>query len=544
MRALVVDDEQPVRRVVALALRREGFICEEACDGAEGLAKATSNHFDVVITDLRMPNRNGHSLAVELLTQTDRPLIVVHTAVLEPRLAKDLIARGVDDIVFKPSSYGALAAKIKAMAKRRRLENGGAENSNSDEEDPANAPGPDALLSWQQIEARLSEMSDIMPLSPVPLEVHAIASDEDRDVGELIASIEKSASLAVEMLRLSNSAYYNPSHCEITDLEQAVLRIGRRRIGEVALAANAMASLTTEVLAWMGTDLLWKRGVAAGLAIESLVDRGGFRRIDAGLGLSANLVSHGRVLLATLYPERYVALREACRDGSTPLRAEERRFFPLSHTEVLANLLDQWKISPEIHQPLRHAHNPYSAIAQLPTRLRTQIELVKVADWICRLTVGQWKTWDTLEIPPLDVAKRLGVSSVDDAIAHAQDGLKRMLSGLQDTSSLGRFLEPARQLLYCSMTPEHFDFRAPVFPSLGIELVGCPIGSVESADSEVMLNCLGYNPARIVATLKRLPKVKLAILCDAEHQAFYAEFGRVLTFPCSYGQLALFSNGQ
>lgn len=49
-----------------------------------------------------------------------RPVVVVLTGVMEPRIAKDLMARGIDDILFKPTPFRSFAAKVRALVDRRR----------------------------------------------------------------------------------------------------------------------------------------------------------------------------------------------------------------------------------------------------------------------------------------------------------------------------------------------------------------------------------------------------------------------------------------
>ena len=115
---LVVDDEPTVRKCLDLCLTREEFECQTAADGEEALSILEQSHFDVVITDLRMPNMHGHALARKLLEKPDRPVIVVLTAVDDPRMAKDLILRGVDDVMFKPVKFESFAAKVKALLRR------------------------------------------------------------------------------------------------------------------------------------------------------------------------------------------------------------------------------------------------------------------------------------------------------------------------------------------------------------------------------------------------------------------------------------------
>jgi DNA-binding response OmpR family regulator len=117
--ALIVDDEAMMRRLLQRALSQQGFQCDCAGDGNEAEEKAAKTQYDAVVTDLKMPNKHGHALATHLLSLEHRPVIVVHTGVIEPRLAKDLLARGVDDILFKPCDFEVLAAKVKALVQRR-----------------------------------------------------------------------------------------------------------------------------------------------------------------------------------------------------------------------------------------------------------------------------------------------------------------------------------------------------------------------------------------------------------------------------------------
>lgn len=119
-RALIVDDEPSVRQAVMRALNRSGFTCDAAADGRTAIEMVNQSCFDVVVTDLRMPEANGHKLAADLLEMPTRPAIVVLTGVLEPKLSDDLWARGVDDIQYKPVDFGLLAMKIRRIVDRRR----------------------------------------------------------------------------------------------------------------------------------------------------------------------------------------------------------------------------------------------------------------------------------------------------------------------------------------------------------------------------------------------------------------------------------------
>ena len=119
--ALVVDDEVIPRRMMAFALQGAGFDCSHALNGNDAIEQVSEKDFDLVVTDLKMPGCNGCSLVNELLSRIPLPLIAVHTSVDDARLTKELMSRGVDEVVYKPTNYSAFASKMKDLASRRSM---------------------------------------------------------------------------------------------------------------------------------------------------------------------------------------------------------------------------------------------------------------------------------------------------------------------------------------------------------------------------------------------------------------------------------------
>ncbi|KAK0340521.1 hypothetical protein LTR94_030175, partial [Friedmanniomyces endolithicus] len=66
---LTVDDSASLRMAIRIALSGAGYAVTEASDGVEGLAKATAQRFDLIVTDLNMPNMDGLSMIRELRKQ-------------------------------------------------------------------------------------------------------------------------------------------------------------------------------------------------------------------------------------------------------------------------------------------------------------------------------------------------------------------------------------------------------------------------------------------------------------------------------------------
>jgi two-component system chemotaxis response regulator CheY len=66
---LTVDDSASIRMTTKIALTNAGYQVTEAFDGAEGLTKATTGTYDLIVTDLNMPNMNGLEM-IEALRQS------------------------------------------------------------------------------------------------------------------------------------------------------------------------------------------------------------------------------------------------------------------------------------------------------------------------------------------------------------------------------------------------------------------------------------------------------------------------------------------
>jgi len=130
-RALVVDDEPMIREAVSRSMSAESFYCDTAADGAEAVEKFRQSRYDLVVTDLRMPGKHGHALIMELLQGESPPHIVVLTGIAEPRLVKDLMDRGVVDVVQKPVNFGLFSAKLSSLFRRKHVNHDANTSENS-----------------------------------------------------------------------------------------------------------------------------------------------------------------------------------------------------------------------------------------------------------------------------------------------------------------------------------------------------------------------------------------------------------------------------
>ncbi|MEP7036670.1 MAG: response regulator transcription factor [Dermatophilaceae bacterium] len=118
-RALVVDDEPSLTRVVAGYLEHEGFLVTTAPDGEQALAAARREPPDVVVLDVMLPGIDGIEVCRQLRTFTDAYVIML-TARSEEVDTLIGLSVGADDYMTKPFSPRELTARIRGLLRRPR----------------------------------------------------------------------------------------------------------------------------------------------------------------------------------------------------------------------------------------------------------------------------------------------------------------------------------------------------------------------------------------------------------------------------------------
>lgn len=115
---LIVEDEQDLRMTLTDRLESEGFNVQFARDGREGLEKATSGAFDLIILDVMLPGRNGFDICRDVRQAGLITPILMLTArgqTVDKVLGLKI---GADDYVTKPFEMIELLARVEALLRR------------------------------------------------------------------------------------------------------------------------------------------------------------------------------------------------------------------------------------------------------------------------------------------------------------------------------------------------------------------------------------------------------------------------------------------
>jgi DNA-binding NtrC family response regulator len=120
-RILVVDDEKIIRESISFILKKEGFSVAEAENGKAAYEKLLVESFDLIITDLEMPEMKGIELLEHAMHINPESIVVIITAYGSLDTAIAALRNGASDYILKPIEFDELLVKIRRLLTHRKL---------------------------------------------------------------------------------------------------------------------------------------------------------------------------------------------------------------------------------------------------------------------------------------------------------------------------------------------------------------------------------------------------------------------------------------
>jgi len=118
---LIVDDEMAIRNSIQIVLDDEGYKTDTAGDGESALEKIKETNYDIVITDIKMPNMDGMELLKQANKISPESFFIIMTAYASVKTAISAIREGAYDYLMKPIEFDDLLLRLKRLSKFKKL---------------------------------------------------------------------------------------------------------------------------------------------------------------------------------------------------------------------------------------------------------------------------------------------------------------------------------------------------------------------------------------------------------------------------------------
>lgn len=331
IRILFVDDEEAVLEGLRDALRRFRAEWEMrfALGGRAALAELAAGEFDVVVSDMRMPDVDG--AAVLAAARDSQPGAVRIVLSGQTELEQELRALPVaHQFLTKPCDTDELHDVI------------------------ARASGVRELLDQASIRAVVGAASALPSPPAAYAELTAALSSPDASVADVVAIVERDVAMSAKVIQLVNSAFFGLGR-RTADAREAITYLGVETLRAATLLGGVMLEFRpARPVPGFSLEALERHSLrVAGLATQVV------RRADAEhVLMGAMLHDVGRLLLASHRPDELAAaLAEGPRRGCPP-HVVELELLGTTHAEVGASLLALWGLPDPVVEAVAHHHRP------------------------------------------------------------------------------------------------------------------------------------------------------------------------------------------
>lgn len=333
-RILFVDDEAPILNGLRVRLHRlrNKWDMQFAESGALAIAALGGAHFDVVVTDMRMPGMDGAELLRIVRDRWPDTVRIVLSGYAELQQVMRLVPYA-HQYFSKPCEAGQLENLIDRCLRLHEL------------------------LRQPTLRAIVGRVSKLPAIPQVYARLQEVLTNDDTSVHDVAKLISTDAAITAKLLQLVNSAFFRLAR-RITGIEQAVSHLGFGAIRNLVLSAEVFSR-------WPGRD------PKCALHIDKL-QLHVHQVAGAARSLAADTPKADDALLAGLLHDiGYWVLSNECQAELTgsvalaisakiPLYEAETRIIGASHAQVGAYLLGLWGLPYPVIEAVAHHHTPQS----------------------------------------------------------------------------------------------------------------------------------------------------------------------------------------
>jgi HD-like signal output (HDOD) protein len=332
LQVLFVDDEPSILRGLRSIFHRErNWDMAFAASAAEALRLMSSGPFDVLITDMRMPEMDGAQLLEVVQQQWPQTARIVLSGQSDP----DALMR-----VF-PAMHGFLAKPCSSAALRSTIKR---------------CTSVAAVTDNPTLRTIINRVEKLPSPSVQYLQLTRLASDPRSRLGDITAVVESEPALALKVMQIASSSAFG-GETSFTSISRAVQYLGLELIQAIALSTSLCSPFEGTQLP-ISIASLQKHAVRTATLSRAFIQDAAGADLAFAIGLLHDV---GRIVLQLGLPAEYGRMCDEIRVTGESLVAAERRYFGADHALVGGCLMRLWGLPAQLIEAVEVHHMPSTA---------------------------------------------------------------------------------------------------------------------------------------------------------------------------------------
>jgi HD-like signal output (HDOD) protein len=339
-RILFVDDEPMVLKGLQRTLRklRGEWEMTFTSSSKEALDILNSGSFDVIVSDLRMPEMDGMQLLAEVKTKHPQVIRIILSGQVEQestfksvQIAHQSLSKPCDADILKHT-----------LSKLFGLRN---------------------LLDDESIKRIVSQTETLPSLPEVYTEVISELQSQDPSVKNVAEIISADLAMTAKILQVVNSAFFGLVR-KINNPKEAVMLLGTETIKALVLSVKIFSEFNQKKFAWFNFDELFNHSMTVSMFAQTISKK---EQLDQNLvnnSLMAGMFHDlGKLILVTNFQKSYQKILTEAGKNRQNLWDLEYEIFGTSHAEIGAYLMGLWGLEYPVIEAIAFHHRPGKSLS-------------------------------------------------------------------------------------------------------------------------------------------------------------------------------------
>ncbi|MFH0925428.1 MAG: response regulator [bacterium] len=340
---LFVDDEINILNGIRRMLypMRNEWEMEFVTSGKEALALMKTRPFDVVISDMRMPDIDGAQLLKEIMDiypQTIRFILSGHCD-------KEMILKTIGPthrFLAKPCDPFKLKEAI------------------------ARACDSHKMLDKKQIKVMISKLKTLPTIPELYVKLSEALNSPNSSLADIGRIVQRDVSMTAKVLQMVNSAYFGLVR-RVENVNQAVTYLGVETIKTLVLTIGLFDKFSKELVERFEIKKLYAHSIVVGTLATKIVQSIPTR--DTKLAdeaiMAGMLHDIGKLIFINNNADEYEKIYQRSKDENKPLYIIENEAMGISHAEIGGYLMDLWGLPINIVKTITFHHEPSRSLSSL-----------------------------------------------------------------------------------------------------------------------------------------------------------------------------------